>query len=73
MLFRSIHIPIQTTDESWFYFGDTRYNLKVGKAYIINSLRPHRPNNLGDKHRIHLFFHIPIKNVQDLLSTEINL
>ena len=65
-----VHIPIETNPKSYFSFGDTNYTLKVGKAYLINTTRPHGTNNSGDTDRIHLIFKIPINSVDELLNTE---
>ena len=65
-----IHMPIETNNESYFSFGETNYNLKIGKAYIINTTRLHGTVNSGDTDRVHLIFKIPIKNVEEFLNTE---
>jgi len=68
--FLKVHMPIKTNKNSFFVFGDKRYNLEVGKAYLINTMREHGTTNDGDTDRIHLIFKIPIAVVDDLLKTE---
>lgn len=65
-----VHIPIQTNDQSYFVFGDSKYNLQEGKAYIVNTTNQHGTINQGDTDRIHLIFKIPIDTVDELLNTE---
>jgi hypothetical protein len=64
-LFR-LHIPIVTNDNAMFYWGDTPYNFKVGKAYLINTGTTHSTNNKGTTERAHLLSH-PV-NVQWILD-----
>lgn len=68
--FLKIHIPIKTNKNSFFVFEDKKYNLEIGKAYLINTMREHGTTNDGDTDRIHLIFKIPVAVVDDLLSTE---
>jgi hypothetical protein len=64
-LFR-LHIPIVTNDDAMFYWGDTPYNFKVGKAYLINTGITHSTNNRGNTERAHLISH-PV-NIQWILD-----
>lgn len=59
-----IHIPIIANSESFFVFGDQQYCLKVGKAYLINTTKPHGTINNGITDRVHLFFKVPAKDYQ---------
>lgn len=68
--FLKIHIPIQTTDKSYFVFGDKNYVMEVGKAYLVNTRLMHGTNNQGDKDRIHLLLKIDPADVDFILSTE---
>lgn len=68
--FLKVHIPIKTNKNSFFVFEDKRYNLEVGKAYLINTTREHGTTNDGDSDRIHFIFKIPVAVVDDLLKTE---
>lgn len=54
------HIPIITDDKAYFYYGDNnerKYNLKVGKMYIINTHITHSTVNDGNSTRAHLLSH----------------
>ena len=51
--FVKVHIPIQTNDQSYFVFGDSKYNLQEGKAYLINTTNQHGTINQGDTDRVH--------------------
>jgi hypothetical protein len=68
--FVKVHIPIQTNNQSYFVFGDSKYNLQEGKAYLINTTNQHGTINQGDTDRIHLIFKIPVDNVDELLNAE---
>jgi|TARA_B110000908_G_C10096805_1_gene376696 hypothetical protein len=52
-----IHIPIITNEDAMFYWGETGYNLKVGKAYLINTSITHNTHNKGSITRSHLIAH----------------
>ena len=54
-----IHIPLITTDNSYFIFADQKFVMTPGKMYLVNTAVPHSTSNDGDKTRIHLFFKIP--------------
>jgi Aspartyl/Asparaginyl beta-hydroxylase len=64
-----VHIPIKTNDNVFFTVSDTVLNMKVGNAYIVNTLLPHRVENLGNDFRIHLVFKVPISQVNRFIST----
>jgi len=68
--FVKIHIPIKANNNSFFVFGDEKYNLEEGKAYLINTTLPHGTTNEGDTDRIHLIFKFPIELVDTVLSTD---
>jgi hypothetical protein len=53
-----IHIPITTNSDAYFVFGNSKYCLTVGKAYLINTTRPHGTINFGRTDRVHLFFKV---------------
>lgn len=71
--FVKVHIPIETTDQSYFTFENNDYNLDIRNAYLINTTLPHGTNNLGNKTRIHLIFKIPTETVTSFLYTNWNL
>lgn len=54
-----IHIPLITTDNSYFIFADQKFVLKAGKMYLVNTSVPHSTSNDGNSTRIHLFFKVP--------------
>lgn len=59
-----IHIPILTNPDAYFVFGKKKYCLTIGKAYLINTTRPHGTVNIGHTDRVHLFFKVPAKDYQ---------
>lgn len=71
--FIKVHIPIITTDQSYFKFEDNDYNLEIGNAYLINTTIPHGTDNQGNGTRIHLIFKIPTDTVESFLNTEWNI
>lgn len=68
--FVKVHIPIITNDQSYFNFGDKKYHLSVGKAYIINTTLEHGTENFGNNDRVHLIFKIKKENINDILNNE---
>jgi hypothetical protein len=65
-----IHLPIQSTDESYFVYENARYVLEPGKCYLVNTKRIHSTDNLGDVDRIHMLFKIPLDKVDEVISTD---
>jgi len=61
-----IHIPIYTNQKAFFIFGNKRYNLKQGKAYLVNTTIPHGVYNNGNTDRVHLMFKVPTKEYYEL-------
>lgn len=49
-----VHAPIVTNDQVQFLVGGERHKMEVGKAYLLNTLRPHSVVNRGNEHRVHL-------------------
>jgi aspartyl/asparaginyl beta-hydroxylase (cupin superfamily) len=68
-----IHFPIEVDEKSYFIFGDKKYNLQPGKAYLINTKRTHATHNQGSKTRTHLLFKIPMGRVNDIINKEYRL
>jgi len=68
--FVKIHIPIIVNDRSYFNFEKNRYNLKVGKAYLINTDKIHGTENLGDNTRVHLITKLKTKDIDKVLNNE---
>lgn len=54
-----IHIPLLTTNDSYFIFDDQKFVLESGKAYLVNTKVPHSTSNDGNSIRTHLFFKVP--------------
>lgn len=68
--FVKIHIPIIVNDQSYFVFEKNRYNLKVGKAYLINTDKIHGTENLGDNTRVHLITKLKIQYIDKIINNE---
>lgn len=68
--FVKIHIPIKTNKDSYFTFGDEKFNLEVGNAYLINTALMHGTDNQGDTDRVHLIFKITEEDARHILDTE---
>lgn len=71
--FFKIHIPIITNDNAFFCFEKTRYNLKAGKAYLINTEKIHGTENLGDSDRIHFITKIRVENISTIINSEYHI
>ena len=54
-----IHIPLYTTDESYFVFGEERNNMLPGKMYLVETKYMHGTVNNGNDIRVHLLFKLP--------------
>jgi hypothetical protein len=56
-----IHVPIHTSDNSWFYFeNDEKYHMEAdGSLYLVNTMIPHGTDHCGTSNRAHLIFKIP--------------
>lgn len=68
--FLKIHIPIKTNKNSYFVFGENKYNLEEGKAYLINTTLPHGTSNEGDSDRIHFIFKFPIEVAEAIMNND---
>lgn len=68
-----IHFPIEVDEKSYFLFGDKKYNLQSGKAYLINTKRVHATHNQGTVTRTHLLFKIPMCSVDKIINSEYKL
>lgn len=69
---KKVHIPLETNPLAYFTFGDNRerkYNMEVGKAYLINTNISHGTENLGNTPRTHLLSRVDI----DYLETFVML
>jgi len=71
-----LHIPITTGDGAKFLYGedlDREYNLKPGKAYIINAAVPHGTINETDGNRSHLQSKPTMDTLIRMCSMELSL
>lgn len=64
-----IHLPIQTTDKSYFIY-ENKYVLETGKCYLVNTKRTHSTENHGDLDRIHLLFKVPLDKIDEIISKD---
>lgn len=53
-----IHIPLQTNSQSEFFVDGLSYQMKVGTAYLVNTLKEHSVVNNGNEPRIHFMFDV---------------
>lgn len=68
-----IHVPITSNDKAWFIFDEKTFVLKPGKFYLINTDKEHSTYNEGESIRTHLFFKVPVKDVDNLLNISAEL
>ena len=68
--FVKIHIPIITNSDSYFIFGEEKFNLEAGNAYLINTSLMHGTDNQGSSDRIHLIFKISVEDARHIMETE---
>lgn len=61
-----IHIPLISNEKAWFMFDGKTYVLAPGNFYLINTDKEHSTYNEGDSIRTHLFFKIPISDVDQI-------
>ena len=53
-----VHVPITTNTRAQFLSCGKWTNMKVGKAYLVNTESPHAISNTGDTNRVHLMFDV---------------
>ena len=58
-----IHVPLVSTDNSYFIFDNQKFAMKPGKIYLVNTSVPHSTSNDGHAIRTHLFFKVPSNHV----------
>jgi hypothetical protein len=71
--FLKIHIPIYTTDSSYFFFDDEKFVLEAGYAYLVNTSINHGTDNQGDNDRIHFITKFSKSDIDVILNTEYEL
>ena len=60
---RRHHVPIITSDETWFGVSKEEKQMQVGECWEINNAKPHFVNN-GQQDRIHLLIDVmPIEEI----------
>lgn len=62
VLSRRHHIPIVTSQDTWFAVGSEKVNMGVGECWEINNTRFHSVENNSDIDRIHLLIDIMPKS-----------
>jgi len=69
-----IHVPLITNDKAWFIFDDSKLVLTPGKFYLINTDKEHSTYNEGESiRRTHLFFKIPVEDVDKVRKISVSL
>lgn len=66
-----LHIPIETNDRAYFYFGENRerkYHLKDGHVYLLNTGDWHGTGNDGDTIRSHMITRIDPSIVMQVIN-----
>jgi hypothetical protein len=53
-----VHIPVVTNENSFYFVGDERVQMKVGEMYEIDNQRVHWVKNDGDTDRVHVIINI---------------
>lgn len=54
-----IHIPLYSTPESYFVFGEEKHVMNPGKMYLVETAFMHGTSNNGTANRVHLLFKLP--------------
>lgn len=66
-----LHIPVETHDNAFFHFGKNRelgkYNMKLGKIYILNTGDWHGTTNESDLKRSHIITRIMPDQIQKII------
>ena len=68
-----IHLPLTSNDKSWFIFDYKTFVLEPGKFYLINTDKHHSTYNEGESIRTHLFFKIPVEDVDAVKEISVKL
>lgn len=70
---KKLHVPLCTNENAFFVFGENRerrYQMEIGKLYIINPLVPHGTENLGNSERVHLLSRIDFEYIPELMKMQ---
>ena len=68
---KKLHIPLVTNEDALFTFGkerEVKYNMKVGKIYILNTNAYHGTENNGKTDRAHFITRIDDSIIQDVIA-----
>lgn len=68
---KKIHIPLKTNPNAYFVFGNNRerkYNLEVGKAYLLNTNTIHGTENISDDYRSHMLCRVDSDFLDDFMK-----
>lgn len=68
---KKVHIPLFTNKDAYFTFGEfgeRKYQMEVGKIYIINPLVPHGTINGGSTDRVHLLSRVDFEFIPELIN-----
>jgi len=68
-----LHIPIETSEDSFFHFGKNRdrsYHMKSGKIYILNTGDWHGTSNDTNIQRTHLITRVTRNHVMNVIELE---
>lgn len=53
-----VHVPIVTNTRALMRIGGEPHHLAVGTAYLVNTMKEHSVENLGDTPRVHYMFDV---------------
>jgi hypothetical protein len=68
---KKLHIPLKTNPEAVFTFGEKRelkFNMRVGKIYILNTSAFHGTENFGETTRAHFITRVDETKIQDIIA-----
>lgn len=66
-----IHVPIESSNRSYFEIENEKFTLKPGKFYLVNTTLMHSTINLDTNDRVHLIFKVPVSGIENLISNNI--
>jgi hypothetical protein len=68
---KKLHIPLATNEQALFTFGENRevkFNMRVGKIYILNTSAFHGTENYGESTRAHFITRVDETRIQDVIA-----
>lgn len=68
---KKLHIPLATNEQAVFTFGEHRelkFNMRVGKIYILNTSAFHGTENFGETTRAHFITRVDETRIQDIIA-----